>query len=321
MLAHVGTRGIYYLFDQGLHGLSWLCRLNPAWQPSHLGIEVTRDVPYQESGLPAHTLDVYRPTRAKGPRPVVLYIHGGSFSVLSKDTHWPLSVLFARHGYVVFNINYRLAPRHPFPAALLDCAAAYRFVAARARDFGGDPARLVLSGESAGANLATALTLASSYAAPALPGLPLPAAVVAACGVLQVSDLGRLRRAHPRSPLLIGLDAALEGYLPAGGATSGTGALRDLLELRALRALADPLLLLERGAPPTHPLPPFFVPVGGKDPLLDDSRRLKAALDRLGARCELRCYDGQAHAFHALLFRDAAQRCWRDTFAFLDAHL
>src|SRR5205807_573152 len=85
--------------------------------------------------------------------------------------------------------------------------------------------------------------------------------------------------------------------------------------------LADPVVALERGAAPDRPLPPFFLPVGTADPLLDDTRRLKAALDRLGVRCDARYYAREPHAFHALVFRPNAQKCWADAFAFLDEHV
>jgi acetyl esterase len=85
--------------------------------------------------------------------------------------------------------------------------------------------------------------------------------------------------------------------------------------------LADPLLVLERTGPPVRPLPPFFAPVGTADPILDDTRRLKVAIDRLGGVCEVRYYPGEPHAFHALLFRPNAQRCWSDAFSFLDQHV
>ena len=50
----------------------------------------------------------------------MLYVHGGGFRILSKDTHWIMGLAFARRGFLVFNIGYRLAPKHPFPAAIAD---------------------------------------------------------------------------------------------------------------------------------------------------------------------------------------------------------
>ena len=65
-------------------------------------------------------------------------MHGGAFQSLSKDTHWLMGLAFARRGYVVFSINYRLAPKHRFPAGLQDACTAARWVhenAARRRSW------------------------------------------------------------------------------------------------------------------------------------------------------------------------------------------
>lgn len=302
------------IIDSLFYGMAHAGRLHPLARPERHRVEVLRDVRYGGPGEPHRRLDVYRPTHAEGPLPTLLYVHGGGFRILSKDTHWVMALAFARRGYVVFNIDYRLAPRHPFPAALEDCSAALAWVAANAARYGGDAGRLVLAGESAGANLVTALTLATAYPraepwARAAWDLGItPRAVVPACGVLQVSDPDRFARRKPHlAPFLRDrLREVAEAYL--GGAEGN-------LEL------ADPLLLLERGEPPARPLPPFFVAVGTRDPLLDDSRRLKAALDRLGVPCEIRYYPGELHAFHALVWREHARSCWRETFAFLDQHV
>jgi acetyl esterase len=85
--------------------------------------------------------------------------------------------------------------------------------------------------------------------------------------------------------------------------------------------LADPLLVFERGEKPSRPLPPFFLPVGTRDPLLPDTRRMGIALRNLGVEAVEAYYPGELHAFHALVMRANAQKCWRDTFTFLNAHV
>jgi acetyl esterase len=289
-------------------------RLHPSAKPGRHNVEVERDVPYLDDGLAEHQLDVYKPTTVPGPWPVVLYIHGGGFRILSKDTHWIMGLAYARRGFLVFNISYRLAPRHPFPAAVMDACAAYEWVAKHAPRYGGDLSRLVLAGESAGANLATSLTLATCYQrkepyARAVwdTGL-VPRAVLPACGIFQVSDTERFSRRR-RLPSFISdrLTEVTDAYLRAVDHNQ-PGALD----------LADPVVTLERGEAPGRPLPPFFVPVGTRDPLLDDTRRLKSALDRLGVPCEARYYPGEVHAFHALVFRRNARRCWGHAYDFLD---
>lgn len=277
--------------------------------------KVERDLAYRDTGLKEHTLDVWKP-EGPGPWPVVLYVHGGGFRILSKDSHWLMAERFARQGFLVFNINYRLAPRFPYPAALEDACAAWAWAAANAARFGGDPERLVLAGESAGGNLVTALAVAASYPRPepcarsVFGARVRPAAVVAACGMLQVSDPHRfLRRRRLPGWLFDRLEEVGDAYLgtavshPEGGTE-----------------LADPLLLLERAAP-ARPLPPIFAFAGTRDPLLDDTRRLAGALRRHGSPHRVRYYPGELHAFHALSWRAQARRCWSELFDFLDEHL
>jgi acetyl esterase len=91
--------------------------------------------------------------------------------------------------------------------------------------------------------------------------------------------------------------------------------------------LADPLRVIEDAAGMPHEprfarnLPPFFAPVGTRDPLLDDTRRLEKALGALDVPCEARYYRGGIHAFHAMVWNPTARRCWRDALAFLDRHM
>lgn len=305
------------LVDNMFRALSQVGRLHPRADPRRHHIEVTRDLRYVAGDAPDHRLDVYRPTSRPGPWPIVLYVHGGGFRILSKDTHWAMALAFARRGYLVFNISYRLAPKHPYPAAVADACAAYEWVVENAAAYGGDLGRLVLAGESAGANLVAALTLAACYrrdephAKQVFDTGVVPRAVLPACGIFQVSDIERFMR-RKKLPSFISdrLHEVHDAYL--GQADRSLPAALDL---------ADPLVVLERGERPARPLPPFFLPVGTRDPLLDDTRRMKAALDALGVPATARYYEGEVHAFHALFFRPGARRCWADAFAFLDAHV
>ena len=298
----------------------------PVASPRRHGVEVIADLPYSDSGRPEHTLDVYRPTDRTGPLPVVVYVHGGAFRSLSKDTHWIMALAWARAGYVVFNVDYRLAPAHRYPAACEDLAVAWRWVSDHAAEHGGDPDRLVVSGESAGGNLAVVVALASCVARPepwaqAIHAVGrVPSVVVPACAILQVSDPQRWTRrrvaAGKRAPRLVQsvLDetwTVYSGQPVDAPPTSEPG-------------LIDPLRVAEALSPDAvtaRPLPAFFLPVGVADPLLDDHRRMEAAVRRLGGVAQARFYPGMEHAFHAFVWRRAAQRCWRDTFAFTATHL
>lgn len=287
-------------------------RLHPHARPAHHGLERVHDVAYRDTGLPEHLLDVYRPTQRAAPLPAVLYVHGGGFRILSKDSHWIMGLAFARRGMVVFNTSYRLAPRHPFPAAVEDVCAAYRWVVEHAAEWGADPSRIVIAGESAGANLVAALAIATCWRRPepfareAFDTGVVPRAVLPACGMHQVSDPDRFgRRRSDLHPFLRDrLREVAQAYL------HGVEGSVDL---------ADPVVFLEGASAPDRPLPSFFAGVGTKDPLLDDTRRLVTALERLGARVEAGYYPGELHAFHALVFRPQARRFWSDTYRFLDA--
>ncbi len=302
-----------FVVDNAFRSLSQVGKLLPEARRARHGVEVIRDIPYHDTGRDEHLLDIYRPT-GEGPWPVVFYAHGGGFRILSKDTHWVMGLGFARRGFLVVSINYRLAPRHRYPAAIEDACTAFTWMAHNIVRYGGDPTRLVLAGESAGANLVASLAIATSYRRPEPharavfdTGLT-PAACLPACGILQVSDSERFGR-RKRLPSFIGdrIFEVTSAYL--GNHATRTG--------HADLDLADPLVFLERGLPPDRPLPAFFAPVGTRDPLLDDTRRLAAALGKLNVRCRAEYYPGEPHAFHALIWRENARMCWDHTFEFL----
>jgi acetyl esterase len=285
----------------------------PSAAPDRHGVEVMHDLPYLMSGLSDHTLDVYRPVERNGLRPVVMYVHGGAFWSLSKDTHWLMGLVFARRGFVVANVNYRLAPKHRFPAGLEDVAEAFRFVRDHAEEWGGDPSRIVLAGESAGANLITSLALARAYErtepfAKVARAVDVdPQAILAACGVFHVTGLvDRVREKHNLNWFMNDRYAELEHMYPQW--REGKPVLHDLI---------DPVLLLEREAPKKK-LPPFFLPVGGRDHLRYDNERMEIALKNHGVDVEARVYDGEWHAFHAFVLSKNAKQCWRDHFDFLE---
>lgn len=279
-------------------------------EPALHGLELLADVPYLKSGLREHTLDVYRPRDARR-LPVVFYVHGGAFRSLSKDTHWIMGLAFARRGIVVAMPNYRLAPAHRFPAALEDAAEALRYVKCHAEEWGGDPERIVLAGESAGANIVTSLSLAIAYEheepfARLVRSLDVhPLAVLAACGVFEVTNGKRFSEKYKLHWFFDDRYRELEEHYPPW--RDGGPVLHDLI---------NPLLLLEREKP-KRPLPPFFLPVGGLDHLRDDHERMEVVLRGYGVDVEAPVYPGEGHAFHAFVFRENARKCWQDHFEFL----
>ncbi len=317
----VRRKAALFASEHFFRSLSRFGALHPLADPSRHDVEVDRDLVYGDRLGEEHRLDVWRPreTLDHGAhlRPAVLYVHGGGFRILSKDTHWIMGLMFARAGYVVFNVNYRLAPKHPFPDGIADVCDAYRWVVKNGAAHGADTSRLILAGESAGANLVTALTLATCFrrdepwARAVFDTNVVPKAVLPACGLLQVSEPERFPRKWPHiSRMAYDQIVMIEReYLARRG---------DIPE-RTFE-LANPLVQLEGKAIPQRPLPPFFVACGTRDPLVDDARRLDGALRARGAACELKLYPRELHAFHAMIMKKSARQCWRDSFAFLERH-
>jgi len=272
-------------------------------------VQVELDVPYGPHAV-AHRLDVYRPRGLKGPLPVMLYIHGGAFVLCSKDTHRHLALLNAqRAGYVVFNINYRLAPRHPFPAAITDACAAYRWVAQHARDYGGDPDRIVVAGESAGGNLALGVAVAASYALPeswtrGMLRTRAPAGVMPLMPLLQTSrPESRVGQRGMNRIALAVLRDIERAYLGAAAADAPL--------------LADPVRVLEECGAPERAFPRVFSGAGTADLCCADVRRLALACRELGVPMQAAYFRDEGHAFHALHWRAAARRFWKKSVAFL----
>ena len=321
------------LMDGFFRGASQLGTLHPRVRPRRHGVVVSRNQRYRDGDEPAHVLDIWTPTREtdgpasraaplpparaarRGPDgrlPVVLYCHGGGFRILSKETHWLPALMFARDGWLCVNINYRLAPTHPFPAAIEDVCAAWTWVVQHADALGADLSRVVFAGESAGANLATALTIATCSPRPEPWAADVyrlgvrPRAVLPAMGILQVSDYQRFRRAQPhlRPFLADRIRECSTGYLP-----DGVG-----------HPLADPLVALESDLGLAHPFPPTWSAGGLRDPIVDDTRRLEAALARRGVQHQVTYWPDGFHAFHMFVNRPDARQVWADMLAFADQH-
>src|SRR5437763_11573786 len=126
-----------------------------------LGGEVIRDIAYGSDER--HRLDVYLPVSGSGPAPVVVFLHGGGFIRGDKADRAAVGHYFSRHGVLAILPNYRLGPRHRWPAGAEDVAAVLAWAHAHAASPGGDPDHIVLDGESAGAARLAAATLVNTF--------------------------------------------------------------------------------------------------------------------------------------------------------------
>jgi len=129
-----------------------------AGQPEEIGCVEDLKIPHPERAIP---IRVYTPA-AEGPFPCLVYFHGGGWVVCDLETHEVVCRAIARRaGAVVVAVDYRLSPEYKFPAAVEDCYAATRWVAANAARLAVDPDRIAVGGDSAGGNLATVMCLKS----------------------------------------------------------------------------------------------------------------------------------------------------------------
>ena len=119
---------------------------------THVGAVRDFEIPGAEGPLRVRH---YAPDEGEG-RPLTVYLHGGGFAIGDLDTHDEPCRILCRHGRThLLDVDYRLAPEHPFPAGLDDTLAALRWAQAHAAELGADGARVAIGGDSAGANLAT----------------------------------------------------------------------------------------------------------------------------------------------------------------------
>lgn len=220
------------------------------------------------------TLRIYQPD-AEGPLPLLLYVHGGGFVIGDLETHDKVCRTLSHDvAAVVVAVDYRLAPEHPFPAAVDDVACALRWVAAHARELGADPSRLALAGDSAGAQLATVAALrAAGAVAPRALGLIYPVA----------------QHYGEPSPSM-----AENGE----GKFLTTGVMRWFIDcyLGGRQALArhPDFALLHAQALDT--LPPTWLATMGHDPLRDEGHALALRIAQAGVPTEHRHYASAIHA-------------------------
>lgn len=117
------------------------------------GVRLTPDVPYMEDGAACHKMDIYQPEEGNGPYPVLIDLHGGGFLLGRKEVNRLFCADLCLRGFVVFCPEYSLAPQQTLFTVYREVSAAIDRICALAPSYGGDPKRLFLCGDSAGAQL------------------------------------------------------------------------------------------------------------------------------------------------------------------------
>ena len=255
--------------------LAELLKLGGPALPMHRIDDLT--VPGADGPLPTR---LYVPTESlSDPAPGLVYFHGGGLVAGSLDTHDGIARALASAGACrVASIGYRLAPEHPFPAALDDAFAAVNHLAAHAQALGIDAARLGICGDSAGAMLA----VVTCQRLAAVAGFR-PAVQLLLCPILDYGpDANSQRDFSSGDPVdEHTLEHDIVHYL-------GAGTPRD-----------DPRLSPLSGAN-VAALPPAIIHTAECDPLLADGRQYRNQLHEAGVTVIYRCHPGMIHLFYGL---------------------
>jgi acetyl esterase/lipase len=211
--------------------------------------------------------------------PGLIYFHGGGLVAGSLDTHDCVGRALSHCGGVrVLSVDYRLAPEHRFPAALEDAKAAVRHISRHAADFGIDPKRLGICGDSAGATLAAATC---QWAAQA--GAPRLILQLLLCPILDYSRITASKHEFSSGYLVdqATLDHDLKYYLPEDTAPSDP--------------LVSPLL-----AHDVTGMPRTLIHTAEYDPLRDEGRNYFERLTQAGNEVSYTCHPGMIHLFYGL---------------------
>jgi len=283
-------------------GATWAPAAGRGAPPSFVkGVKVLRDVEYGRAGGERLLLDLYIPEGAKKPLPAVVLIHGGGWVGGDKSRTQPAALFIAGHGYIVASVNYRLAPRHKYPAQLDDVQRAVRWLRMHAKDFGIDPKRIAAWGSSAGGHLAARLGLRDAR---------------------DNSD-PELSKYSARVQCVVDLFGPTD---LAGAAERSPRAERILLAFLG-RPYGEAPELWRDASPLYHVSPddaPFYIIHGTEDRLVpvSESEKLAEALRKAGVEVTFVKIEGMGHGRPLTpRAREAFRRALEGAIRFLDRHL
>ncbi len=236
------------------------------------------------------------------PKPGLVYLHGGGWTIFSLDTHDRLMREFAaRAGVTVVGVDYALSPEARFPVALTQVCAVLAHLASRGGEVGVDPSRLAVAGDSAGANLAVAACLRLRDSG----NRAFPAAMALVYGVFD-------RHSSPEAVERFGGD----GYM------LGAGEMEQFWRnyLADEREAEDPLVCPVRAD--LRGLPPALLVVPECDLLAEQSLRMAGLLEAAGVPVSCELYEGATHSFlEAVSVSSLADRALAETARWLRARL
>ncbi|MDI1437499.1 alpha/beta hydrolase fold domain-containing protein [Polyangium sorediatum] len=246
-------------------------------QPDPPAVAEVRDL-HAEAPQGRIPLRLYRPagTTTGTALPVLVYFHGGGWTIGDLETHDTLCRSFANGaGCAVVAVDYRLGPEHRFPAAVDDSLAATYWVQRNVAALGIEGTRIAVGGDSAGGNLAAVVALAARDAGDL--GISFQLLIYPA------TDMRRIAPSHTTNG---------EGYLLT----------RDSITYYHDHYIDDPAHDLDwRASPLLHPnhenLPPALVLTAGYDPLRDEGREYAERLTAAGSKASYVCFDRQVHGF------------------------
>jgi acetyl esterase len=232
--------------------------------------------------------------KGAGPHPTLVYLHGGGWVSGTSKTHTKLCMEFAAAGYLTVNVDYRLAPEHPFPAGLDDCVFAAKWTAQNAKRWNGDADRMAIGGDSAGGNLtaATLISLAGQSDAPRFK---------AALLLYAMLDIPRAVKATDGNPEITNM--MIKAYL---------GDRKELID--------DPRVTPLNGIKPGV-MPATLLLVGTADNLVPDTYRMAELLSKAEVPHEVHVLEDMPHAFLQIWMVSGCAEGLRLTNNFLARHL